>query len=70
VSTLVPVVGFGENEAVSPEYRGEGLKVTLPTIPATVMVLVAEPPWATVSAVGEALRLNVALPLSPTLCVE
>jgi hypothetical protein len=44
VSTLVPVVGFGENAAVIPIYRPEAPKVTLPLIPVTVMVLVLEPP--------------------------
>lgn len=68
VSTLVPVVGFAENVAVIPMYRPDAPKVTLPLIPATVMVLVLEPPWATVSAVGEAVRLNVPVPLSPMLC--
>ena len=69
VSTLVPVVGFGENAAVIPIYSPDALKVTLPPpIPATVMVVVLEPPWATVSAVGEAVKLNVPVPLSPMLC--
>ena len=67
VSTLVPVVGFGENAAVIPIYRLEA-KFTLPLIPATVMVLVLEPPWATVSAAGDAVRPNVPVPLSPMLC--
>ena len=67
VSTLVPVVGFGENAAVIPICRLEA-NVTLPLIPATVMVMVLEPPWATVSDEGEAVRLNVPVPLSPILC--
>ena len=68
VSTLVPVVGFGEKAAVRPIYRPDALKVTLPVIPATLIVLVPEPPWGMVSAVGEAVRLNVPVPLSSMLC--
>ena len=61
-------MGFGENAVVRPAYKGEVLKVTLPVIPAMVIVVVVEPPWATVRVAGDAVRRNVPVPLSPMLC--
>jgi len=49
VTTLVPVVGFGVNEAVTPFGNCVAARFTLPVKPYkgfTVMVDVPEPPWA------------------------
>jgi len=57
VSTLVPVVGFVPNDAVTPLGRPEAASVTLPVNPptsVTVMVLVPLLPWVIVRLLGEA----------------
>jgi len=57
VSTLVPVVGFVPNAAVTPLGRPEAAKVTLPVNPptsVTEIVLVPLPPCVTVTLLGEA----------------
>ena len=56
VSTLVPVVGFVPNAAVTPLGRPDAASVTLPLNPptsVTVMVLVPLPPWVIVRLLGE-----------------
>ena len=56
VSTLLPVVGFVANSAVTPLGRPEAAKVTLPLNPftgATVTVLVPLPPWIRFKVPGE-----------------
>lgn len=56
VSTLVPVVGFVPNAAVTPLGRPEAARVTLPVNPptsVTVMVLVPLPPCVIVRLLGE-----------------
>src|ERR1035441_6014683 len=65
VKVLVEVVGFGLNPAVTPLGRPEALKVTLPVNPfcgTTVMVLVPLPPFATLRALGVAVRLKEGVP--------
>ena len=67
VSTLVPVVGFVPNAAVTPLGRPDAARVTLPLNPpasVTVMVLVPLLPWVTDRLLGEAdsLKLGVADP--------
>jgi len=67
VSTLVPVVGFVPNAAVTPLGKPEAASVTLPVNPpasATLMVLVPLPPWVTDRLLGEAesVKLGVAEP--------
>jgi hypothetical protein len=57
VTTLVLVVGFVPNAAVTPAGRPEAASVTLPLKPlrgATVIVLVPVPPCTIVTAAGEA----------------
>ena len=57
VSTLVPVVGFVPNAAVTPLGRPDAARVTLPLNPptsVTEIVLVPLPPWVTVTLLGEA----------------
>ena len=67
VSTLVPVVGFVPNVAVTPLGRPEAASVTLPVNPftsCTVMVLVPLLPWVTERLLGESesVKLGVADP--------
>ena len=67
VSTLVPVVGFVPNAAVTPLGRPEALRVTLPVNPPTsltVMVLVPLPPCVIVRLLGESdkVKLGVVVP--------
>ncbi len=67
VSTLVPVVGFVPNAAVTPLGRPDAASVTLPENPptsVTVMVLVPLPPWVIDRLVGESesVKLGVADP--------
>lgn len=67
VNTLVPVVGFVPNVAVTPLGKPEAAKVTLPVNPFksfTVMVLVPLPPWVIVRLLGDAesVKLGVADP--------
>lgn len=63
VSTLVFVVGFVPNDALTPEGRGDVESVTLPVNPSTgftVIVLGAPaPPWVIVTLAGDADRLKV-----------
>lgn len=57
VSTLVPVVGFVPNAAVTPLGRPDAASVTLPVNPptsVTEIVLVPVPPCVTVRLLGEA----------------
>ena len=57
VSTLVPVVGFVPNAAVTPLGRPDAASVTLPVNPptsVTEIVLVPVPPCVTVTLLGEA----------------
>ena len=57
VSTLVPVVGFVPNVAVTPLGRPDAASVTLPVNPSTsctVMVLVPLLPWLIDKLLGEA----------------
>ena len=63
VSTLVPVVGFVPNDAVTPLGRPEAASVMLPVNPftsLTLMVSVALEPWATVrlDAERESVKLD------------
>src|SRR5271163_3777770 len=67
VSTLVPVVGFVPNAAVTPLGRPDAARVTLPVNPptsVTVIVLVPVPPWVMVRLLGESesVKLGVADP--------
>src|SRR5580700_5291763 len=67
VSTLVPVVGFVPNAAVTPLGRPEAARVTLPANPfksLTVIVLVPLPPCVIVRLLGESesVKLGVAEP--------
>jgi len=67
VSTLVEVVGFVPNVAVTPLGRPDAARVTLPVNPptsVTVMVLVPLPPWVMVRLLGESesVKLCVAPP--------
>ena len=69
VSTLVPVVGFVPNVAVTPLGKPDAARVTLPVNPftsCTVMVLVPLPPWVIVKLLGESesVKLGVADPAS------
>lgn len=57
VSTLLPVVGFVPNDAVTPLGRPDAARVTLPLNPSTsvtVIVLVPLLPWVIVRLLGEA----------------
>jgi len=57
VSTLVEVVGFVPNVAVTPLGNPEAARVTLPLNPprsVTVIVLVPLPPWVIVRLLGDA----------------
>jgi hypothetical protein len=57
VNTLVPVVGFVPNDAVTPLGRPDAARVTLPVNPptsVTEIVLVPVPPCVTVTLLGEA----------------
>ena len=67
VSTLVPVVGFVPNAAVTPLGRPDAARVTLPVNPfrsVTLIVLVPLLPWVTVRLLGESesVKLGVAEP--------
>ena len=67
VNTLVPVVGFVPNAAVTPLGRPDAASVTLPVNPFTsftVMVLVPLLPWVIVRLLGESesVKLGVADP--------
>jgi hypothetical protein len=67
VSTLLPVVGFVPNAAVTPLGNPDAARVTLPLNPftsVTVMVLVPLLPWVTVRLLGESesVKLGVAEP--------
>jgi len=67
VSTLVPVVGFVPNAAVTPLGRPDAARVTLPVNPpasVTLIVLVPLLPWVTDRLLGEAesVKLGVADP--------
>ena len=69
VSTLVPVVGFVPNAAVTPLGKPDAASVTLPVNPptsVTVMVLVPLLPWVIVRLLGESdkVKLGVADPAS------
>jgi len=62
VSTLVPVVGFVPNVAVTPLGRPDAANVTLPLNPftsLTVMVLVPLPPCVMVRLLGESDRVKL-----------
>jgi hypothetical protein len=62
VSTLVPVVGFVPNAAVTPLGRPDAARVTLPENPptsVTVMVLVPLPPCVIVRLLGESERVKL-----------
>jgi len=75
VSTLVPVVGFAPNVAVTPLGRPDAASVTLPLNPFwsfTVMVLVPPaPPWVIVRLPGESesVKLGVAGPVRVLISV-
>jgi hypothetical protein len=61
VSTLLPVVGFGANDALRPLGKLGALRLTLPVNPlcgVTVIVDVLDEPCTTVREVGEALMVN------------
>ena len=63
VSTLVPVVGLGENDAVTPLGRLGAARVTPPVNPfwsITVTVDVAEEPWFRIKEDGESLNVKFA----------
>lgn len=67
VSTLVPVVGFVPNAAVTPLGRPDAARVTLPVNPptsVTVIVLVPLLPWVIVRLLGESesVKLGVEVP--------
>jgi hypothetical protein len=67
VSTLVPVVGFVPNAAVTPLGNPDAARVTLPLNPftsVTLIVLVPLLPWVTVRLLGESesVKLGVAEP--------
>jgi len=62
VSTLVPVVGFVPNAAVTPLGRPDAARVTLPVNPptsVTVIVLVPLPPCVMVRLLGESDNVKV-----------
>ena len=62
ISTLVPVVGFGVNDAVTPLGKPDAASWTLPANPyrsVTVIPDVPEPPWTMLRDAGEALRLKL-----------
>jgi hypothetical protein len=62
VSTLVPVVGFVPNAAVTPLGRPDAARVTLPVNPptsVTVMVLVPLPPCVIVRLLGESDKVKL-----------
>jgi len=72
VSTLVVVVGFGANAAVTPLGRPEAASVTLPVKPfagVTVIVLVPLLPCATVKLLGAAESVKLAA-AATTTCTE
>jgi hypothetical protein len=62
VSTLVPVVGFVPNAAVTPLGRPDAARVTLPVNPptsVTVIVLVPLPPCVIVRLLGESDKVKL-----------
>ena len=62
VSTLVPVVGFVPNAAVTPLGRPDAARVTLPVNPptsVTVIVLLPLPPCVIVRLLGESERVKL-----------
>jgi hypothetical protein len=64
VSRLVPVVGFGAKEAVTPFGRPVAVRFTLPVKPSlskTVMVEVTEAPCPTVKYCGEDCRAKLGI---------
>ena len=74
VSTLVPVVGFVPNAAVTPLGKPEAARVTLPVNPpisVTEIVLVPVPPCETDTLLGEAesVKLGVADPAASRLMI-
>lgn len=73
VSTLVLVVEFGANDAVTPLGRPDAARFTLPAgpfTPVTEILVVTDPPWRTLRTTGEAskVKLFTPLPLSRMLC--
>ena len=68
VNTLVPVVGFVPNAAVTPLGRPDAAKVTLPVNPptsVTVIVLVPLLPCVTVTLLGEAESVKLGVDEEP-----
>jgi len=64
VSVLVPVVGFGEKDAVTPLGRPEAERVTLPVNPfsgVTLMLLVPEAPWPRLRLLAERVNVGAAM---------
>ena len=74
VNTLLPVVGFVPNSAVTPVGRPEAAKVTLPLNPftgATVIVLVPLPPWIRFKLPGESVSMKPGIaPAVPCVSVS
>lgn len=76
VRTLLPVVGFELNDAVTPLGRPEAVRLTLPLnpfIPATVIAEVPSEPCITVNEEGEAPSVKLGatrmpVPLSEIPC--
>jgi hypothetical protein len=72
VTLLVLVAGFGLNAAVTPVGRPDAAKVTSPLKPfsgVTVIVLVAVLPSITLTAAGDADRVNAGVTLSAIVVV-
>src|ERR1700728_1942886 len=70
VSTLVPVVGFVPNAAVTPLGRPDAASVTLPVNPflsVTVIVLVPLLPWVTDRLLGESESVKLAVAVAFTV---
>jgi hypothetical protein len=68
VSTLVPVVGFVPNAAVTPLGRPDAARVTLPVNPptsVTVIVLLPLPPCVIVRLLGESERVKLGVDVPP-----
>lgn len=66
VSALLPVVGFVPKDAVTPLGRPDAARVTPPVNPfwgSTMMVDVADAPWVTARAGGEAPRVKAGVKL-------
>lgn len=65
VSKLVPDVGFGVNDAVTPLGKLDATKLTLPVNPFTLVtttLVVLEKPWARFKDDGAALRVKLGGP--------